>query len=147
MGGHPYFYVVEYQADIQAALDGLREREFKAGRYNPVVPNLEFPLTAASPAPGAKHASIELAREAAGEEGTRSILDIETIDDAPDFFVAAPLADDVLDSFYGTKQPTREKIGEDMDFMEEVERGNCVYIILHKDGKPHEILFAGYSLD
>jgi hypothetical protein len=34
-----------------------------------------------------------------------------------------------------------------MDFMEEVERGQGVYIILYRDGQPDEICFAGYSFD
>jgi hypothetical protein len=34
-----------------------------------------------------------------------------------------------------------------MDFMEEIERGHGVYIILYLDGKPDEICFAGYSFD
>ena len=38
MGGHPYWYTVDYQEDISAALNALRKREFVAGRYNPVTP-------------------------------------------------------------------------------------------------------------
>ena len=147
MGGHPYYYVVKYQKDLQAALDELREREFKAGRYNPVIRNLEFPLTPASPAPGPKHESIEEAREASGEEGTRSILDVETIDETTDFFVAAPLSDETIASYYNTPHPTRAMIDDNMEFLEEVERGECVYLILYKNDQPDEILFAGYSFD
>ena len=35
MGAHPYWYFVKYQSNLQKALDELRDREFKAGRYNP----------------------------------------------------------------------------------------------------------------
>ena len=42
MGGHAYWYTVPYQADSQRALDTLREREFRAGRYNPVMRSIEF---------------------------------------------------------------------------------------------------------
>jgi len=38
MGGHPYFYSVPYDPDENAALQRLRQREFFAGRYNPVIP-------------------------------------------------------------------------------------------------------------
>ena len=38
MGGHPWFYFVAYQSDINIALQNLRRREFEAGRYNPVMP-------------------------------------------------------------------------------------------------------------
>jgi hypothetical protein len=147
MGGEPYFYTVKHQSDLQAALDQLREREFKAGRYNPAMRHIEFPLTPASPAPGPKHASIDEAREAAGEEGTRSILDIDSIGDEPDFFVAAPLDSETVESYFQTKHPTRKTVEDNMNFLEEVERGQCVYVTLYKDEKPDEILFAGYSFD
>ena len=32
-------------------------------------------------------------------------------------------------------------------FTEELERGHCLYAIAYQDGKPDEILFAGYSYD
>ena len=37
MGAHPWFYVVPYQSDIRKAMLELREREFRAGRYNPAA--------------------------------------------------------------------------------------------------------------
>jgi hypothetical protein len=37
MGGHPYWYFVPFQPNAQVALDELREREFRAGRYSPVM--------------------------------------------------------------------------------------------------------------
>jgi hypothetical protein len=33
MGGHPYQYLVEYDDDLQAALDRLRTEVFRSGRY------------------------------------------------------------------------------------------------------------------
>jgi hypothetical protein len=38
-------------------------------------------------------------------------------------------------------------IEQDMSFMEDLERGHCVYTLAYKDGKPDEIFFAGYSFD
>ena len=58
-----------------------------------------------------------------------------------------PLADDVLEGLYGTTQPTRDMVEVNMEFMEELERGQGVYIILYANGKPDEICFAGYSFD
>ncbi len=49
--------------------------------------------------------------------------------------------------YTSTTQPTREMVEENMDFLEDVERGHGVYIILYQDGQPSEILFAGYSFD
>src|SRR6266446_5654427 len=107
MGAHPYWYTVKYRPDVEVALDELREREFRAGRYNPVMPFIDFPITAASPAPGAQHRTIQDVFADADADGTRSILDIADIADTPDFGVAAPLDREVLEDLYGTDQPTR----------------------------------------
>lgn len=84
MGADPYWYSVKYQADIGSALSELREREFKAGRYNPVIRFPGFPTGPHSPSPGAQHSSIEHAIEDAGEDGTRSILDLARVVDRPE---------------------------------------------------------------
>ena len=147
MGAHPYWYFVKHQTNVQQALDQLREREFRAGRYNPVIPFLSFQGGAQGRSPGARHASIAEALEDAAEDGTRSILDIETVGDEPDFCVAAPLDPALLEELYETTRPTRRLIEENMDFLEDVERGHCVYTVVYKDGKPDELFFAGYSFD
>jgi hypothetical protein len=147
MGAHAYWYTVKHQPNTQKALDELREREFKAGRYNPVVPFLDFPIADNAPAPGAGHDSIEEAMQDAAEDGTRSILDILAVGDQPDFCTAGPLRHEVLQSLYGTTQPSREMVELNMDFLEDLERGHCVYVELFKDGKPDELFFAGYSFD
>jgi hypothetical protein len=147
MGAHPYWYFVPYNDNPGAALEALREREFKAGRYNPVIPFLPFPLGPHAPAPGAEHDSIEEALEAAEEDGTRSILDIQEVADEPDFCVAAPLRDEVLQEFYGTTQPTRAMLEATFDILEDLERGHCIYTVVYKNGKPDELFFAGYSFD
>ena len=147
MGAHPYWYFVDYQPSVQKALDELREREFRAGRYNPAMPFLEFPVDPSEPGPGAQHDSIGDACADAAEDGTRSILDISEVADDPTFCVAAPLSDDDLEAFYGTTQPSREQVEENMDWFEDLERGHCVYIKVYKNGQPNELLFAGYSFD
>ena len=80
-------------------------------------------------------------------DGTASILDIERVADEPDFCVVAPLPKDELVHLFGTDQPTRTMIEQNMDFYEDIERGQGVYIILYKDGHPSEIFFGGYSFD
>jgi hypothetical protein len=147
MGGHPYWYFVDYNDDVNKALSDLREREYSAGRYNPAMPFIDFPLNADSPAPGPKHKSIEAAIKSSREDGTRSILDIEKIGTEPDYCVAVPLEQSILKSLYGTIQPTHDMVQNNLYFLEQVERGHCVYFIVYKDGKPSEILFAGYSFD
>jgi hypothetical protein len=147
MGAHPYWYTVKYNPDTNAALQQLREREFRAGRYNPVIPFPNFPITSRSPAPGAGHDSIEEAMEDSDADGTRSILDIMRIGSEPDFCTAVPLSDNVLLALYGTTRPTRSVVEANRDFMEDVERGQAVYITLYRDDEPDELLFVGYSFD
>ena len=149
MGAEPYWYYIKYQLDINAALKELRQREFEAGRYNPVTsfPADLFPIGPDSPAPGAQHATIEEALEGAAEDGTRSILDLDHVSDTPDFCAVTPLEDAVLQNLYGTTKPTREMVEQNMNFFKDIQRGQGIYIILYIDGEPDEIFFAGYSFD
>ena len=161
MGAEPYFYVVPYPkqggdgpgaepnvAAIETALEKLRQREFAAGRYNPVMPSIPFPIGPRSPAPGAQHDSIEEAFADADADGTRSILDLDHVAEEPEFCAVAPLMPEVLVDLFGTARPTREAVDAGRgDFFEDIERGQGIYIVLYKDDVPDEILFAGYSFD
>ena len=149
MGGHFYWYVVDYQADISRALHELREREFRAGRYYPVFYDPEQFLTASPPpSPGPKHRSIAEALRAAEETGTRSILDLDHVAPSPAYCAVSPLDDGILLDLYGTSEPTRQMVEPDFAFYEFMEeRGQGVYFLLYEAGKPRHILFAGYSFD
>lgn len=147
MGGHPWFYFVEYEPDVNAALQKLRQREFEAGRYNPVIDFPDFPVTPDSPVPGAQHGSIEEALEDADADGTRSILDMMTVSSSPDHYAVAPLPEEVLIALFRTAKPTREMIEASDDLYDALERGQGVYIIAYRDEQPSEIFFAGYSFD
>jgi hypothetical protein len=132
MGAEPWDYFVPYEADVQAAMEKLRDREFRAGRFNGKEEN---PTTIAE------------AREAADADGTRSILDIDRVGDEPDFGVVAALSSKQLVALFGTDRPTREMIKKNHDFYDDIERGQGVYIIVYENDKPSEIFFAGYSYD
>jgi hypothetical protein len=80
------------------------------------------------------------------EDGTRSILDMDTVSPVPRYCAVCPLPQADLLRLYGTTQPTHEMV-EELLFLEDAERGQGLYIILYKDGVPSEILFAGYSFD
>ncbi len=147
MGGHPWFYFVEYEPDIDAALRKLRQREFDAGRYNPAVDFPDFPVTHESPAPGAQHDSIEEAIEDADADGTRSILDMERVSEEADFNAVAPLPRETLIELFGTGKPTREMIDGSEELFDALERGQGVYIVAYEGERPSEIFFAGYSFD
>ena len=147
MGANLYWYFTEYEADEEAALQRLRQREFLAGRYNPVIPFLMFPLRPNSPSPGAKHASIEQAIEAAAEDGTRSILDLHSVGDAVDFGVAARMPPEKLEELFETTEPTHEMLETELAIFNAIDRGQGACIVVYKDGKPSELFFAGYSYD
>jgi hypothetical protein len=145
MGGDPYWYAVPYQQDTDKALQELRQREFDAGRYNPVIPFPKFPITASSPAPGRAHPSIDEALEASGEDGTRSILDVAHISSEPDYFAASALGEDQLKAYFGTTQPSRQMVESNTRFRDDVQRGQAVFIVLYENGAPTELFFLGYS--
>lgn len=147
MGARPYYYFVEYQPDPGSALQELRLREFAAGRYHPVEPRIGFPIGPDSPAPGSEHESIDAARADAAEDGTRSILDIVGVSRAPGLCVAAPLGAAALLGAFGTARPTRDDVQDNLDFLEELDRGHCVYFPLYDGDLPDEWCFAGYPLD
>jgi hypothetical protein len=147
MGGHPWFYFVDYEPDINAALQRLRQQEFQAGRYNPAVWLPEFPIGPQSPSPGAQHRSIARALAAADESGTRSILDMERVAAAPRLRAVAPLAAEELQRLFSTDRPTHDLVANCDELFEALERGQGVYIIVYKDNEPAEIFFAGYSFD
>ena len=132
MGAEPWDYFVPYEQDVQAALTKLKEQVFRAGRYRYSEEN---------------PSSIEEARDIAEADGTASILDMDRVGADPDFGVVAPMSPERLVALFGTAQPTREMIERNQDFYEEIERGQGVYIVSYRDGKPSEIFFGGYSFD
>jgi hypothetical protein len=177
MGAHPYWYYTPYQSDLTAALQALREQEFQAGRYYPVL-SLNFPITEQTPSPGAKHPSIEAAIEASDVDGTRSILDIFRISDTPyplsgDELDLELLAEENIDALYnaafplssaelltllGTEQPTHPLIESVIvddttdsetaeEFWDSIDRGSARYIVVYEKSQPSEIFFVGYSFD
>lgn len=132
MGAEPWDYFVPYEPDLRAALEKLRQREFRAGRYRG---SEEDPAT------------IEEAIENMAEDGTGSILDMMSVGETPDFCTVAPMPPEVQRQLFGTDKPTRQMIERNYDFYEDIDRGQGVYIIAHKDGEPSEIFFGGYSFD
>jgi len=147
MGAHPYFYFVDYVPDLNEALQALREREFRAGRYYPMMRFPSVSTDSSAPASGPAHRSIEAAFDAAEENGTRSILDLVRVASTPDYRVAVLLSDSELMRLFGTLHPTREAIESSDELFAALERGKGVCIVAHKEGLPEGIVFAGYSFD
>jgi hypothetical protein len=132
MGAEPWDYFIPYEPNIQAALDKLRQQEFVAGRFRGSELN---------------PATIEEAFENMDADGTASILDIERVSDEADFSAVCPLSASELTRYFGTDKPTHDQITANMDFYEDIERGQGIYIVVYKDGNPSEIFFGGYSFD
>jgi hypothetical protein len=146
MGAHPWYYSVPHVDDVAGALSALREREFRAGRYYPAETFPRFPVDI-NHAPGCRHASIEAARQAAGANGTRSIVDIVRVGERPDFGVASSLSDDELEELFGTTTPSAEDVMDCDDLFDQIERGHGVYVTTYDSGVPSQIVFLGYSYD
>ncbi len=57
------------------------------------------------------------------------------------------MADEELMEFFGTTKPTRAHIEENDEFLDDIDRGQGIYIIAYENDQPSEIYFAGYSYD
>jgi hypothetical protein len=99
-----------------------------------------------SPAAGAQHASIEEALEASDADGTRSILDMERIGQTPSLGVVVPLPLDQLEELYGTQQPTRKMIEQNMEFLDDMERGEGVYLIVYEGEALQKSSLQGFPM-
>jgi hypothetical protein len=149
VGAHPYWYFVPYDPDVQRALGALREREFAAGRYNPVVRRPVFGAPDRGRfAPAHPNIADALADAARSGEGTRSILDIDHVSQDREAGAAAPLPEDVVIDLFDTVRPTHEAVEAQLgDIFGILDRGECVYLRIYDDERPAELLFAGYSYD
>ena len=132
MAAEAWDYWVPYQANIEVALQSLRQQVFRSGRFRG---SEQKPLTP------------EEAVESMGADGTASILDIMGLSDQPEIGRVHRLSDEELEMCFGTSRPTREDVEQNMEFFDRIERGQGVYIVVYDAGQPREILFAGYSFD
>src|SRR5258706_12803796 len=101
MGAEFWSYFVPYQQDVASALESLREREFRAGRFR--RPSLAYPgffgrIFGQQPAKPKPPRTIQEAIKIADTDatGTRSILDMERISETPESGAVSPLPPDEL---------------------------------------------------
>jgi hypothetical protein len=132
MGAEAWSVFTKHDANIQRALDRLRDDEFRAGRFRYVEEN---------------PSSIDEALEIADADGTASILDISAISEEPDYGCAAPFTPAELKQYFGSERPTRADIEQAEDYWDDLERGQARYAVVYAGGAPSEIYFAGYSFD
>src|SRR5687767_11184844 len=117
MGAEFWSYFVPYQEDIRAALEALREQEFRAGRFrqpSQIQPGFFGALLGRSPSKPKPPDSIQEAIRIADTDatGTRSILDMERISDSPASGTVTCVPPDDLHRLFGTEQPTRKMVEE-----------------------------------
>jgi hypothetical protein len=150
MGASDWVYLVPYQADLQAALDGLRRQVFGAGEYiSPVTWGLAPPESVES------LAQQEYYWEFMGDHGTHTIIDVLEIvpydmgEQEPGTVCA--FTDDEYEDFFGSTRPTRpdwERFRSDPLFTEYVAaRWTGRAMVLWADDAPSEVAFWGYSGD
>jgi len=152
MGAEFWSYFVPYQEDIRAALEALREQEFRAGRFrqpSQVQPGFFGRMLGRPPSKPKPPASIQEAIRVADTDatGTRSILDMKLISDTPGSGMLSPVPRDELRRLFGTEQPTREMVEQSEELIERIDRGQGIYVITYQQGKPDGIYFGGYSYD
>jgi hypothetical protein len=138
LGSQLWEYCVPYQASIQKALEELREREFKAGRFyrSELRPK-----------------TFEDAIRNADAAGTRSIIDIDKISATRELETISPAPLGMLHVLFETDKPSHamvesasKKLSHDFQaFLETYGRGEGLYIILYDGDRPIEIYFAGWS--
>ncbi|GAA4921996.1 hypothetical protein [Actinoplanes utahensis] len=148
MGASWWSYHVPYQPDLQAALDGLRERAFAEGDYWWAVPRQN--KTSAADFPDRPRTEEELwAEEIVQDSGTHSILDVREIVTVPGRATCGTVH--VVDEAealerVGVARPTREHVAELEPLATERWVGRCA--VLHDQaGEPAEIYFWGFSGD
>lgn len=148
MGASTWDYFVPYQADLQAALDQLRQHVFETGDYWWAVP-YEFGKSAAD-FPNRPRTEEELwDDESVQESGTHSILDMSRViadGEEPDFGTVEPITEDEARELVGVAKLTRAHVEALQPLAEQRWFGRCA--ILHDTtGAPDEIYFWGSSGD
>lgn len=95
-----------------------------------------------------RFASIDKLMEAAGEDGTHSVLDIWKTAPEAGFGLAAPADPDLVQRTLGTQRPTHAVVAAHAgELAEMLERWHAVYIVVYADEKPVEYFFEGVSGD
>ena len=97
---------------------------------------------------GDRPGSIDEALEQAAEDGTHSILDIQSTGRRRGFGVATPYPARGIEQAFGTDRPTHEQVEASWDDVaERLERWEAHYLVVYENGKPAEYAFIGCSGD
>jgi hypothetical protein len=148
LGTQAWYYVVPLGANVESAFESLREREFHAGRYFPALTELAFSLGEPPPGRGAQHDSIEAARQQAAEDGTKTILDFDRVDEVADWGTITPMDPEIVSLCLGTATPARQALSDGLNcLLEALDRGMGCYLLLYEQDQPAFVFFLGLSCD
>jgi hypothetical protein len=92
--------------------------------------------------------SIDQLLEQAAECGTHSILDITEVAARRRAGAAAPLPERTIQKVFGNPQPTHDQVEASWaEIAEMLGREQAYYLVVFRDGQPHEYAFIGCSGD
>jgi hypothetical protein len=166
MGASGWRYFTPYQENLETVLQQLRQKVFESGQYGHISP-ISSEMLSTYPqlrkiteqlkeldkqrlAEFGPIETIDDLLEAFGEDGTHTIIDIERISPKPDFGVAYPAPNDIIEKIYGAPKPTHHDIESKFGVLLEalnIERWQAAYVIVYDQGVPKEIYFEGCSGD
>jgi len=174
MGASGWRYHVDYDANIGAALERLRDEVFASGQYvkeeveGAGLSEAEYraQIDQEYSDQGVKDFLMEEWHEARDrppittpdellaaqpESGTHSIIDMAAgVNPEPAAFAVAPLTPHQLEEFFGSERPTREAVDTWLDSGGDAsvrDRWEGLYVVTHTDSVPTGITFAGASGD
>ena len=172
MGASSWKYRIPYQPDVILALRQLREGVFERGEFDTTGGLAQMLATITRLKPDAApelekkigpliaqkmllrdSQSIEELLERCAESGTHSILDIDSITDAPTVGSMSPVSDEALLELFGTTKPTGQMFESDgqsaSGFYQTGLYGlwQAVYVVLYRNDMPDEIYIEGVSGD
>jgi hypothetical protein len=93
-------------------------------------------------------ASIDEAREAAGEDGSASVLDVYALEAKKTDGACWVLSPADLHQHFGSKTPHKKAIEDGIErFLKGIGRGGSVAVTSYLKGQASAVLFAGWSVD
>ncbi len=174
MGSTAWCYTVDYQSDVNAALQQLRQQVYERGDYYREARDPDLDMTEADfraslaprdtdperydaivdewlerksrPVP----TDLDTLVAAQPHSGTHSVIDmINGVSAEPSFATVSPLAPDNLMYIFGTLRPSANQVEAWMstDLVDERDRWVGTYIISYDDDRPARIHFGGRSGD
>jgi hypothetical protein len=170
MGATSWRYYTPHRPLPEDALQALRALVFARGEYTQPAESIDDLLLPNVRRLGRNPASPEQRRQVEQElqvhraietgdmsglsprfgpsRGKSVLSNRERVSERPGFAVAAPLSPDSLRQGFGTDQPTREDVEQRWSGVaEQLDRWQARYLVVYRDGEPHEYAFIGSSGD